>query len=163
DDHELTAQQVSQTVQAQLSSMPAGTTYDGDAELSVEVGAAPGSVDAIKKLPIATSDGPVRLSQIAAVKLESVSRSSIARADGRPSLGLAVMKTPDADTVQISHAVQAALPDLQRELGNNAAFSTVFDQAPMIEQSLHDLAVEGGLGLVFAIIVILLFLLSVRS
>ncbi|MFC7623564.1 efflux RND transporter permease subunit [Microlunatus sp. GCM10028923] len=163
DDHELTAQQVSQTIEAQLSSLPAGTTYRGGTEMSVEVGAAPGSVDAVKKLAIATSDGPVRLSEIAEVKLQSVARSSIARADGRPSLGLAVMKTPDADTVRVSHAVQTALPGLQTELGNNAAFSTVFDQAPMIEQSLHDLAVEGGLGLVFAIIVILLFLLSARS
>lgn len=163
DDHELTAQQVSQTIEAQLSSLPAGTTYKGGTELSVEVGAAPGSVDAVKKLAIATTDGPVRLSEIAEVKLQSVARSSIARAEGRPSLGLAVMKTPDADTVRVSHAVQAALPGLQTELGNNASFSTVFDQAPMIEQSLHDLAVEGGLGLVFAIIVILLFLLSARS
>lgn len=163
DDHELTAQAVNQSVQAQLKSMPAGTSFDGNDELSVEVGSTPGSVDAIKKLPIATADGPVRLSELADVRLESVSRSSISRADGRPSLGLAVMKTPDADTVQISHAVQNALPGLQDELGNNAAFSTVFDQAPMIEQSLHDLAVEGGLGLAFAILVILLFLLSVRS
>ncbi|GAB3766139.1 efflux RND transporter permease subunit [Microlunatus parietis] len=163
DDHELTAQQVNQTLEAQLSVLPAGTTYRGGTELSVEVGAAPGSVDAVKKLAIATSDGPVRLSEIAEVKLQSVARSSIARAEGRPSLGLAVMKTPDADTVRVSHAVQAALPGLQTELGNNASFSTVFDQAPMIEQSLHDLAVEGGLGLVFAIIVILLFLLSARS
>ncbi|WP_152360711.1 efflux RND transporter permease subunit [Microlunatus speluncae] len=163
DDHELTAQQVNQAIQSQLSSMPAGTTFDGNEELSVEVGSAPGSVDAIKKLPIATSESPVPLSELADVKLESISRSSISRADGRPSLGLAVMKTPDADTVKISHAVQSALPGLQDELGNNAAFSTVFDQAPMIEQSLHDLAVEGGLGLIFAIIVILLFLLSARS
>ncbi len=163
DDHELTAQVVNQSVQSQLKAMPAGTSFDGNEELSVEVGSAPGSVDAIKNLPIATADGPVKLSELSDVKLESVARSSISRADGRPSLGLAVMKTPDADTVQISHAVQAALPGLQTELGNNAAFSTVFDQAPMIEQSLHDLAVEGGLGLVFAIIVILLFLLSARS
>ncbi len=163
DDHELTAQVVNQSVQAQLKSMPAGTSFDGNDELSVEVGSAPGSVDAIKNLPIATTDGPVELSELADVKLESIARSSISRADGRPSLGLAVMKTPDADTVKISHAVQAALPGLQAELGNNAAFGTVFDQAPMIEQSLHDLAVEGGLGLIFAIIVILLFLLSARS
>ena len=39
----------------------------------------------------------------------------------------------------------------------------VFDQAPSIEQSIHDLAVEGGLGLSFAVLIILVFLLSVRS
>ncbi len=48
-------------------------------------------------------------------------------------------------------------------MGNNAAFTVVFDQAPLIEQSIHDLTVEGALGLGFAVLVILLFLLSVRS
>ena len=39
----------------------------------------------------------------------------------------------------------------------------MFDQAPFIEQSIESLATEGLLGLVFAVIVILVFLLSVRS
>ena len=39
----------------------------------------------------------------------------------------------------------------------------VFDQAPSIEESIHDLAIEGGLGLAFAVLIILVFLLSVRS
>ena len=39
----------------------------------------------------------------------------------------------------------------------------MFSQAPFIEESIQHLAIEGLLGLVFAIIVILIFLLSVRS
>ncbi len=39
----------------------------------------------------------------------------------------------------------------------------MFDQAPYIEQSIESLAQEGLLGLVFAVLVILVFLLSVRS
>ena len=39
----------------------------------------------------------------------------------------------------------------------------MFDQAPYIQQSIDSLAHEGLLGLVFAVIVILVFLLSVRS
>ena len=55
------------------------------------------------------------------------------------------------------------LPSLEKTIGHNAKFNTVFDQAPLIEQSIHDLAIEGGLGLVFAVLVILFFLWSVRS
>ncbi len=39
----------------------------------------------------------------------------------------------------------------------------MFDQAPFIEESISGLATEGGLGLLFALIVILVFLASVRS
>ncbi len=164
DKYELTAAAVTQSVQAQLTTIPAGTSYSGDNELSVEVGTAPNSVDQVKQLPIATADdGPIRLDKLATVKITSVDRTSISRADGRPALGVGVLKNSDADSVEISHAVTDALPELERSLGNNAKFSTAFDQSPLIEQSLHDLTTEGGLGLVFAILVILVFLLSVRS
>ena len=70
---------------------------------------------------------------------------------------------PDADAVEISHAVAATIPSLEQKLGNNTTITTIFDQAPLIEQSIHDLAVEGLLGLAFAVLVILLFLFSLRA
>jgi hydrophobic/amphiphilic exporter-1 (mainly G- bacteria), HAE1 family len=39
----------------------------------------------------------------------------------------------------------------------------VFDQAPFVEKSIESLTTEGALGLIMAVIVILVFLLSVRS
>ena len=62
-----------------------------------------------------------------------------------------------------SHTIRDLLPGLTRDLGQNASVLVVFDQAPSIEQSIHDLTVEGGLGLAFAVVIILVFLLSVRS
>jgi HAE1 family hydrophobic/amphiphilic exporter-1 len=41
--------------------------------------------------------------------------------------------------------------------------STVFDQGPQVEDAISGLTTEGLLGLLLAVIVILLFLLSVRS
>ncbi|SDS59635.1 efflux RND transporter permease subunit [Microlunatus soli] len=161
--HDLQPDVVNQALQGQLSATPAGSTHDGNTQLSVQVGDAPDSIKQVSGLPVATTDGPIPLSKIADVKLATVERTSLARADGRPALSVAVLKAPDADTVEISHAVQAALPDAMSRIGHQAVASTAFDQAPMIEQSLHDLATEGGLGLAFAIVVILVFLLSIRS
>ena len=56
-----------------------------------------------------------------------------------------------------------AIPQLEAELGSNAKFTPVFDQAPFIEKSIKDLTTEGLLGLGFAVAVILVFLMSVRS
>ena len=58
------------------------------------------------------------------------------------------------------------LPDLEASLDTTnpgATFTVVFDQAPYIEQSIESLATEGLLGLLFAVLVILVFLLSVRA
>ena len=164
EKYDLTAAAVTQSVQSQLAVTPAGTSYDGSSQLTVEVGEAPNSVRTVAALPIATADdGPQRLDKLATVKVASVERTSISRADGRPALGLAVLKSSDADAVVVSTAVRALTPELTTSLGSNASFTTVFDQSPLIEQSLHDLAVEGGLGLAFAVLIILVFLLSVRS
>ena len=161
--HDVSAQVVTQTVQSQLTVVPAGTAYDKTLELAVQVGNSSDSVAQVKNLAVATSDGPIKLSQVADVKLESISSSSLARADGRPALSVSVLKETDGDSVAISHAVNGMLPSLEQTIGHNAKFNIVFDQAPLIEQSIHDLAIEGGLGLVFAVLVILLFLWSVRS
>ncbi|HEY0238446.1 MAG TPA: efflux RND transporter permease subunit [Friedmanniella sp.] len=164
DKYDLTVAGVTQSVTDQLTSIPAGTSYDGNSALTVEVGAAPDSVKTVAALPIATEKhGAKRLDELATVKVAAIERTSISRSDGRPSLGLVVLKSSDADAVAVSHAVTALTPSLAHDLGNNATFTTVFDQSPLIEQSLHDLATEGALGLGFAVLIILVFLLSVRS
>ena len=97
------------------------------------------------------------------MRVESIEATTIARSTGRPALSISVLKEADADAVEISHVIRDLLPSLTSSLGGNASTIVIFDQAPSIEQSIHDLAVEGGLGLAFAILIILVFLLSVRS
>ena len=55
------------------------------------------------------------------------------------------------------------MDEVEDVLGDNSDVSVVFDQAPFIEKSIEDLAVEGMLGLVFAVVVIFVFLRSARS
>ncbi|MFB6612360.1 efflux RND transporter permease subunit [Agromyces sp. NPDC056379] len=141
----------------------AGTSVSDGVALAIEVGSAVTSLDDLKALPIQHQDGPFALSSVADVELVPAAMTSIARADGLPSLSISVLKTPDSNAVEVAHAIRAALPGLERELGHGAAFTVVFDQSPMVEQSIHDLSVEGGLGLLFAVLVILVFLLSLRS
>jgi multidrug efflux pump subunit AcrB len=161
--HDVTAQAVTQTVQGQATVTPAGSSFDEDLELAVEVGTSPNTVKQFQALQVPTPDGPVALSAVADVKVDSIESTSLARADGRPALSLAVLKDTDADAVAISHTVATMIPSIEQKLGNNTTITTIFDQAPLIEQSIHDLTVEGLLGLAFAVLVILAFLFSVRA
>ncbi|MGD9607250.1 MAG: efflux RND transporter permease subunit, partial [Leucobacter sp.] len=104
----------------------------------------------------------ITLGEVAAVVLEPNPEQSISRVNGRPALTIAVTKLSSANTVDVSHVVQDAMADLEDSLGG-ADLTVVFDQAPYVERSIETLTVEGLLGLVFAIIVILVFLLSVRA
>jgi HAE1 family hydrophobic/amphiphilic exporter-1 len=59
--------------------------------------------------------------------------------------------------------VNSVIPDLQKKLGHNAKITVVTDTAPYIKDSISAMVEEGVLGAVFAILVIFLFLFSIRS
>ncbi|MFT4307646.1 MAG: efflux RND transporter permease subunit [Microbacterium sp.] len=148
---------------------PGGDITEGDQSLTVQTGATLSSVDEIAALPLVPSTaaqfaaGTVTVGDVAAVVLEGDPVTSISRVNGESALTIAVTKLPAANTVEVSRAVNDALVQLSDDLGGAAQFTVVFDQAPYIEQSIESLAQEGLLGLAFAVIVILIFLLSVRS
>jgi multidrug efflux pump subunit AcrB len=161
--YDLSAAVVTQAVQAQAQVIPAGNSYDGSTELAIQVGQSPTAAKQVAGWWIPAPDGPVKLGTLATVEVRSVEATTIARSDGRPALSVNVLKESDADAVEISHLITDQLPGIAEELGQNASIQVVFDQAPSIEQSIDDLTVEGGLGLAFAVLIILVFLLSVRS
>lgn len=147
---------------------PGGEITEGDETLTVQTGAKITSVDEIAALPLvpSTADqfaaGPKTIADIAAVAEEADPVTTVSRVNGEPALTIAVTKLPAANTVDVSRGVLAILPDLEDSL-DGAEFTVVFDQAPYIQESIDTLAKEGLLGLVFAVLVIFVFLLSVRS
>ncbi|MEV7013183.1 efflux RND transporter permease subunit [Streptosporangium sp. NPDC051022] len=106
---------------------------------------------------------PVKLGDVAEVERSLADATSLTRTNGKPSLGVSVTMTPDGNAVAISHAVREKLPEMQKAVGSASEITVVFDQAPYVERSIEDLTTEGLLGLAFAVLVILIFLLSVRS
>ncbi|MGN6125408.1 MAG: efflux RND transporter permease subunit [Humibacter sp.] len=103
------------------------------------------------------------IGDVATVAITDDPITSISRVNGKPALTIAVTKTPTANTVEVSNEVKHQIPNFEKSVGHGATFTSVFDQAPFIQQSISSLAEEGALGLLFAMVVILIFLLSIRS
>ncbi|MBT2586246.1 efflux RND transporter permease subunit [Arthrobacter sp. ISL-95] len=143
--------------------VPVGTIEDQGKTLSLQLGSPVDSLDIIKGLPLTGAKNGATIGAVADVSIEDDAATSITRTNGKPTLALSVTKKPEGDTVAISHAVRDVVGPMEEELGNNATFTPVFDQAPFIEKSIKDLTTEGLLGLGFAVAVILVFLMSVRS
>ncbi|MFD1492093.1 MULTISPECIES: efflux RND transporter permease subunit [Microbacterium] len=147
---------------------PGGEITENGQSLTVQTGAKLTSVEDVAALPLVPTEAGqfgaavTTIGDVATVAEETDPVSSVSRVDGEPALTIAVTKLPAANTVDVSRGVLAVLPDLEESL-EGASFTVVFDQAPYIQQSIEALAEEGLLGLAFAVLVILLFLLSVRS
>ena len=103
------------------------------------------------------------IQDVADVSYDYAPVTSISRTNGLDSLGIQVTKTQDGNTVAISNGVEAKIDELKEKLGGNVEINTVFDQGPFVEKQLENLTIEGSLGLTFAILIILVFLGSIRS
>jgi HAE1 family hydrophobic/amphiphilic exporter-1 len=163
-----TQQEITDALEQNGVLFPGGDITEGAESLTVQTGAKLTSIEDVAALPLVPGDaeqfarGLTTIGDVATVVQDSDPVSSISRVDGEAALTIAVTKLPAANTVDVSRGVLAALPDLEASL-DGASFTVVFDQAPYIQQSIEALAQEGLLGLAFAVLVILLFLLSVRS
>ncbi|MCI3246416.1 efflux RND transporter permease subunit [Streptomyces spinosisporus] len=161
----LSAQALSQALQAGGATVPAGSFDEDGHNRTVQVGGGFTSLQQIEDLMV-TGQGagkPVRLGDLATVKQQQAPADSLTRTDGKPSLAVMVTMDHDGSAVAISDAVQDKLPDLRKDLGSDTKITVVSDQGPAVSKAISGLTTEGGLGLLFAVLVILVFLASVRS
>jgi len=81
----------------------------------------------------------------------------VTRTNGASSLLLTVYKTSDANTVSTYHEIEDIINEIDAQ--NDAIIVNVaFEQSSFVEESISGVAREGGLGAIFAIVVILVFL-----
>ncbi|MBM4796114.1 efflux RND transporter permease subunit [Streptomyces sioyaensis] len=111
----------------------------------------------------ARASEPVRLGDVATVKEEQATPTSLTRTNGKPSLGVNVTMDKDGSAVAISDAIKDKLPKIRQDLGKGTHVTVASDQGPQVSKSIDSLTTEGLLGLAMAVIVILVFLLSLRS
>ena len=139
--------------------LPSGATGFGGA---TGAGAQTG-VSTTTPTQAATPAKPVKLSDVATVQQTLTASTTLTRTNGRDSLGISITKSSSGNTVSISQAINKQLTDLENKVGPGTKLAVISDQAPTIQASVSDLVKEGLIGAAFAILVILLFLLSIRS
>ncbi|MGI5449389.1 efflux RND transporter permease subunit [Streptomyces sp. CA-243310] len=161
----LDAAALNKGLQAGGATMPAGSFDEEGKNRTVRVGAGYTSLAQLEDLRLSPGPGKpaVRLGDVAAVKQEAAQAVSITRTNGKPSLALVLTMDKDGSAVAISDAVKDKLPELRSTLGSGADLAVVTDQGPAVAKSISSLTTEGLLGLLFAVIVILVFLGSLRS
>ncbi|MFG2876822.1 efflux RND transporter permease subunit [Streptomyces sp. NPDC048337] len=156
---------LAQGLQAGGATVPAGSFDEEGKNRTVRVGAGYTSLAQIEDLRLSAGPGKpaVRLGDVATVQQEAAKAVSLTRTNGKPSLALVLTMDKDGSAVAISDAVKDKLPELRSTLGAGAELTVVSDQGPAVAKSISSLTTEGMLGLLFAVIVILVFLASLRS
>ena len=164
----VTADDVEKTLEENNLSTPSGFAVENGKILPVRTEHQLISTEDVADLALvlaAPADGPaLRISDVADVGLEPSPLAAIARTNGQPSLAIGVFKAQDANTVEVANEVTKTLDRLEREsLPDDVQTAILIDQSDWIEESIDALLREGLFGAIFAVLVILFFLTSVRA
>jgi len=107
---------------------------------------------------------PVRIRDVAEVKIGSAIKMGHASQNAKPAIILAISKQPNTNTLELTKLVEANLNGLQKTLPPDVVIDTkIFRQADFIETSVNNVQnalIEGGL---FVVIILFLFLGSFRT
>lgn len=103
----------------------------------------------------------VKLSEIANIEVIGQAES-ISRTDGMESIGISIVKSNDANTVDVVNAVKDKAEELQSQF-KNAQLTVLLDQGKPIQDSVNTMLGKAVFGALFAILIILLFLRNIRS
>jgi HAE1 family hydrophobic/amphiphilic exporter-1 len=170
--HGVTVGQVAAALQQASIVQSVGSLKQGSASIPLQVSGSLTSLDQIGKLtvtPAGASTGsprppaPVRIDQLGTVQVASIPADTITRTNGQRSIGLQIIKGPNANTVTVANEIWTALPGIESSIGHGVHFESVSDQATPITQAIGDILREGLAGAVFAVLVIFVFLRSARA
>jgi len=156
--------QVRQVVGVSNVNMPGGSLRGADSNFLIRTLNEFDSVDEIASVIVADRDGaPVRLRDVATVRMGNKEREEITRVNGKECVELAVFKEGDANTVTAAHAVKTRLEEWKKKLPPGYELTVLFDQSHFIEQSIKEVRDSAIIGGLLAIGVLLVFLRDIRS
>lgn len=142
---------------------PGGNVTDDHQSLDISIGNAFDDVDDMAATLIPVDEGaPIQLSEVTEVEQTEAEAESLSRTNGNEAITLLVLPSNDANFIEVSEQALAEMDEAAQQMGSGTEFTVVFDQAEFIEDAIAGLANEGLWGLALAVLVIFVFLLSIR-
>ena len=160
--NEISLFQVSSALRDNNVTLPAGLLFDGTQAVIAKTTHSLESVEDLRNLVVGVNEtGSVRLSDVADVTFGAGRTSSISRTNGKPGLSVSVSKEPEANTVDVTTAVNDVLANLEG-IPDDVDVIVVTDQGPEIQGQIDNLVREGTFGFLFAVSVVFAFMLTIR-
>ncbi|MEX5280483.1 MAG: efflux RND transporter permease subunit [Nitrospiraceae bacterium] len=160
----LAAQDVEEALRTQNLTLPSGRIESDRTEFDVSIRGSLETPQQFLHLIVAYRDGyPVRIQDIGRVELGSEDDRKLVRVNGKPAIGIGVAKQSKANTLEVAQAVKQAWPDLVASLPEGMTLQVAWDGSLAIEQSIREVYRALGLALILVVLVIYLFLGSVRA
>ncbi|KKM09670.1 multidrug ABC transporter [Clostridiales bacterium PH28_bin88] len=162
--YHLSITQVVQALQMENMDTSGGEVKKGDQQFLVRVTGRFQDPAQVGETVILTPEGTaVKVKDIAEVKEGHSDTAQITRVNGESSVALHIRKQSGANTVAVVRAVRKAIKEMQDQLPGDLKINSNYDQAVFIEQAIGSVAQNIILGGMLAMLVLYMFLRSIRS
>lgn len=156
--YNLTISSIGQQLGADNIAIPGGDLDNGSQTLAVRTDGEYSSIDDIKNALISLpAGGTVRLSQIADVSMQPKDQDAISKVDGEECIILSVNKQSGSNTAQIAELAKAEFDSLLKS-NDSLQWNIVMDQSDYINMTVDNAIQNIWMGVLFAAIVLFLFL-----
>ena len=101
---------------------------------------------------------PIYLKDVAEVMESYEDVKSFASANGERSIAIAVLRQPNANTVEVVKSIKALIPQLQKQMPESIKLQLLNDRSLSIIEAIHDVNITLALTVLLVVLVIFLFL-----
>ncbi len=159
DAYHLTIESISAVIGAENRNIPGGTFDIGSDTYALRVEGEFTDARQMENIIVGTyGDKPIYLRDVARVNDSVEERAQVAYNNGVQGAMIVVQKQSGANSVEISDAVKAAIPRLQKNLPSDVKLGVIVDTSDNIRNTIDSLVETVLLALVFVSLVVFLFL-----
>ena len=160
----ITVQDVEAALRSQNTELPSGRIESQTREFSVLAETDLRTPAEFERVIIRESGGVlVRLADIGRAEVGAEDERNVVRVNGRPAVGLGIVKQSTANTLAVAQAVKAEVPRLQSALPEGMQLKVAFDSSIFIEKSIDAVYKTMLEAMVLVVGVIFLFLRNWRA
>jgi multidrug efflux pump len=162
--HGLTVQDVVAAIQSRNVEIPAGRIESDRREFSVRsLGELRTPQEFASMAVSSTETQVVKLGDLARVEVGPEDERSFFRFNGRPAVGLSLVRQSKSNLVQVADAVREALPELQAALPPGVTATIGSDQSMYVKRSIKEAEETLILAAGLVVLIIFLFLRNIRA
>lgn len=160
----LTASDVMNILKSQNLQAAVGTVYNKYQQFDVTINSDMSTADEFNNMVLKSSKGTiVRLRDVGYAELGANNYNSSAVVDGHETTVIGIVPTSDANPLAVSEEVRNVLPTINAALPKGISSQIVYDSSIFISASIHEVCMTIVEASIFVILVIFLFLGSLRS
>ncbi|KAA2285293.1 efflux RND transporter permease subunit [Arenimonas fontis] len=161
----LTVADVEEALRRENVELPAGRLESASRDFTLRVERAYQGPEDFERLAVAKGpDGHiVRLGEIADVTLEAADRRAYYRGDGLPQVGLGVIKTSTANSLDVAEGIRSEMARIAETLPEGTTLDVSYDATVFIQSAVNRVYMTLLEAILLVLVVIYLFLGSARA